>query len=242
MSGSDSRWSAAPAQEPGRWHTGAVELDDVIRRRRMVRRYTAEPVDRAAVDRMLANAVRAPSAGFSQGWAFLVLDTPDDVARFWRAATPPQRAAEPDRWLRGMRTAPVVIVPLSSRAAYLERYAERDKGWTGRQEAPWPVPYWHVDAGMAALLALLTATDEGLGACFFGVPGDRVPALRAEFGIPEDYAPVGAITVGHPAPDARPGGSAVTRRRKPLDEVVHRGHWVSRSAPTTEPPAATTAR
>ena len=55
----------------------------------MVRRYDPDrPVDPAVLDRMLANAVRAPSAGFSQGWAFLVLDDPADVARFWAATTP----------------------------------------------------------------------------------------------------------------------------------------------------------
>ena len=51
----------------------------------MVRNYADEPVDPAVVDRALRNATRAPSAGFSQGWAFLVLDTPDDVRRFWAA-------------------------------------------------------------------------------------------------------------------------------------------------------------
>ncbi|MFD1505695.1 nitroreductase family protein [Georgenia yuyongxinii] len=201
-----------------------MEFQEVVRRRRMVRRYTADPVDPAAVDRMLRHAVRAPSAGFSQGWGFLVLDRPADVARFWDATTPPARAARPDPWLRGMRTAPVVIVPTSSKDAYLARYAEPDKGWTDRDEAHWPVPYWHVDAGMAALLILQTAVDEGLGACFFGVPPDGLAPLRAAFGIPADHAPVGAITVGHPARSPS-RGSAATRRRRPAAEVVHRGQW-----------------
>lgn len=201
-----------------------MDFQEVVRRRRMVRRYTAEPVPPEAVERLLRNAVRAPSAGFSQGWAFLVLEQPDDIARFWAAATPPGGAAAPDAWLRGMRTAPVVIVPLSSKDAYLDRYAEPDKGWTDRDEARWPVPYWHVDAGMASLLILQTAVDEGLGACFFGIPGPRVPALREAFGIPGEYAPVGAITVGHPA--AVSGrGSAATRPRRPAGDVVHRGRW-----------------
>lgn len=202
-----------------------MDLDDVVRRRRMVRRYTDAPVAPAVVDRLLRNALRAPSAGFSQGWAFLVLDRPADVDRFWAATTPPARAAEPDRWLRGMRTAPVVIVPMSSKAAYLDRYAEPDKGWSDRAENRWPVPYWHVDAGMAALLMLLTATDEGLGACFFGIPGGRLETFRAEFGVPAAYAPVGAVTLGYPAPDERAGGSAVSRPRTPVADVVHRGHW-----------------
>ena len=124
----------------------------------------------------------------------------------------------------GQRTAPVVIVPLSNREAYLDRYAEPDKGWTDRDEARWPVPYWHIDTGMAALLILQTAVDEGLGACFFGIPPERIPAFRTEFGVPEEYTPIGAITVGHRTEDTGPAGS-VARGRRPADEVVHRGGW-----------------
>lgn len=199
-----------------------MEFREVVRRRRMVRRYADRPVDPAVLDRMLEHATRAPSAGFSQGWAFLVLDTAEDVARFWRATSPDPTAS--NRWLDGMRTAPVVVVPLSHRDAYLDRYAEPDKGWTDRDEARWPVPYWHVDTGMAALLILQTAVDEGLGACFFGIPPDRVAAFRSEFGVPEGYTPIGAITVGHPAPEPA-AGSPTRRSRRPVADVVHRGGW-----------------
>ena len=203
-----------------------MEFQDVVRRRRMVRAYSSAPVDPAVVDRMLANAVRAPSAGFSQGWAFLLLDRPEDVARFWRATTDPAQAgAEPDAWLRGMRTAPVLIVPLSCKAAYLDRYAETDKGWTDRDETRWPVPYWDIDTGMASLLILQTAVDEGLGACFFGIPPERVAAFRSEFGVPEDHMPIGAITVGHREESAGVAGSGSRRPRRTPEEVVHRGSW-----------------
>ena len=190
----------------------------------MVRRYADEPVDAAAVERVLANAVRSPSAGFTQGWAFLLLDSPEDVARFWEACTPPGASDEPDSWLRGMRTAPVVIVPLSHQAAYVGRYSEADKA-RDRVEARWPVPYWHMDAAMASLLMLLTAVDEGLGACFFGIPDSRTDTFREAFGVPEDHMPIGAITLGHRTDDPGPRGSAARRARKPLEEVVHRGRW-----------------
>jgi len=190
----------------------------------MVRAYTDEPVDPGAVDRMLDNAVRSPSAGFSQGWAFLVLDDPADVARFWTATAPePASGDSPSPWLEGMRRAPVVVVALSCEDAYLDRYAEPDKGWTDRDASRWPVPYWHVDTGMAALLMLLTAVDEGLGGCFFGIPAQRVGAFRAAFGVPDDHTPVGAVTVGHPAPDRR--SPSLRRGRRPMSEVVHRGRW-----------------
>jgi nitroreductase len=212
---------------------GSMEFQEVVRRRRMVRRYDPErPVAPEVVERLLANAVHAPSAGFSQGWAFLVLDEPADVARFWSATTPARddsgedgETTQPDGWLRGMRTAPLVVVPLSHKDAYLDRYAQPDKGWTDRDESRWPVPYWHIDTGMAALLILQTAVDEGLGACFFGIPPEQVDPFRAEFGVPEVYAPIGAITVGHRVQDAGATGSPQRRARRTPAEVVHRGGW-----------------
>jgi nitroreductase len=200
-----------------------MEFQDVVRRRRMVRNYTTEPVDPAIVERALSNATRAPSAGFSQGWGFLVLDTPEDVRRYWTATT--EGIEDPDEWLSGMMRAPVLVVPCTSKASYLRRYAEPDKGWTDRDEARWPVPFWHMDAAMASLLILQTAVDEGLGACFFGIPPEKERRVRSEFGIPDVFDPVGAITIGHPA--ARPGaqGSPTRRRRRDPAEVVHRGTW-----------------
>ncbi|AEG45376.1 nitroreductase family protein [Isoptericola variabilis] len=201
-----------------------MEFQDVVRHRRMVRRFTEEPVPEEAIDRLLRNAVRAPSAGFTQGWSFLVLTEPEDRERFWAATTPagPQRTMS--TWLAGMRTAPVLIVVLCSKQAYLDRYAEPDKPWKVRDEAHWPVPYWHVDAGMASLLVLQTAVDEGLGACFFGIGADEVPAFRAEFTVPDEWTHTGVIAVGHAA-DGGAKGSPARRRRRPLDEVVHRGTW-----------------
>jgi len=42
--------------------------------------------------------------------------------------------------------------------------------------------------------------------------------------VPDDHEPIGAVTIGHPAPD-RVRGSAATRQRRGLAEVVHRGGW-----------------
>jgi nitroreductase len=205
----------------------SMEFQDVVRRRKMVRSYDpGRPVDPSVVDRLLDNAVRAPSAGFSQGWGFLVLDSRGDIDRFWAAAT--DAGDDDDGWLRGMRTAPLIVVPLSCKEVYLERYAQADKGWTDRDEARWPVPYWDIDTGMASLLILQTAVDEGLGACFFGVPPDRIESFREAFGVPAAYTPIGAITVGHkPADPDETGakGSPTRRPRRPAGEVVHRGRW-----------------
>lgn len=198
-----------------------MEFQRVVERRRMVRNYTEEDVPGEVIERIVENALHAPSAGFSQGWGFLVLDTRADVERFWASTTPP--GAGEDRWSTGMRRAPVVIVALSDKQAYLDRYAEPDKGWTDRDESRWPVPYWDIDTGMASLLMLQTVTDEGLGACFFGIPPERIASFRTEFGVPETHMPIGALTIGHRADDTR--SPSLRRGRRRVDEAVHRGRW-----------------
>ncbi len=197
-----------------------MEFAEAVRRRRMVRNFTAEPVDGAVLDHILDLARRAPSAGYTQGFAFLVLHGPDQVGRFWDATFPvPER--EGFRW-PGLFTAPVIVVPCSSKQAYLDRYAEPDKGWTDRDEARWPVPYWDVDCAFATMTLLLGAVDAGLGALFFGIFAG-LPELRATFGIPEDHTPIGAVALGHPAPD-EPSPS-LARGRRPVTETIHRGRW-----------------
>jgi nitroreductase len=183
----------------------------------MVRAFDNRPLPEDVTERIVANALRAPSAGFSQGWAFLVLDRPPDTALFWDAVSTGPSAHE------RVYDAPLIIVCLSNKTAYLDRYAEPDKGWTDRDESRWPVPYWDIDTGFAALLMLLTAVDAGLGALFFGIVPDRIAALRAAFDVPGDYQPIGAVAVGYPLPD-RPSPS-LNRGRRPLDQVVHRGRW-----------------
>jgi nitroreductase len=91
-------------------------------------------------------------------------------------------------------------------------------------EAGWPVPYWDMDAAMAVMLMLLTAVDEGVGAWWFGV-FHGAEALLRDLGVPPGRRLVGAVAVGYPAADDRPGGSARTRPRRPVDQVVHRGRW-----------------
>ena len=204
-----------------------MEFTEVVRRRRMVRDYTTDPVDPAVVERALAHAHRAPSAGNSAGWGFVVLDTPASVRTFWAASTDDVDA--PDRWLAGMMRAPVVVVPCSVKAAYLDRYAQPDKARARLgeyDESRWAMPYWHLDTAMASLLVLQSVTDAGLGSCFFGLVPGRVGAVRRLIGLDEstdDPWPVGAITIGHPAAPAAAHRSA--RRRTPWTEAVHRGRW-----------------
>ena len=202
-----------------------MEFRDVVRGRRMIRDYDPDrPVPPELRERLLEHAIRAPSAGFSQGWAFLVLETPEERNRFWRSTTSAEDEATMADWLVRMRRAPLLIVPLASKKAYLERYAAPDKGWTDRDEARWPVPYWYVDTGMATLLMLLTVVDEGLAACFFGIQASERPRFMAEFGVPPEFDPIGCVAVGY-AGSADLRSPSLRRGRRSVEEVVHRGHW-----------------
>lgn len=198
-----------------------MELGDVIRRRKMVRTFEDRPVDPETVDRILRSGQRAPSAGFAQGFEFLVVVGPVETARFWQVVG----EGDGDWPGEGLRRAPVIVVPFGSKKQYLDRYAEEDKGWTDRDEARWSAPYWTVDPAFAAILMLLSAVDEGLGALFFGLYPPTLDAFREAYGVPEEFDPIGAIAIGHPAPVDAVRSSAHTRPRRALADIVHRGRW-----------------
>jgi nitroreductase len=199
-----------------------VEFDEVVRRRRMVRQYDPDrPVPADLADKIVRHALRAPSAGFSQGWGFLVLTRPADRERFWTSTRDPDDPDNP--WIVRMRTAPLIIVALSNKSVYLDRYAQPDKGWTDRDEAHWPVPYWDIDTGFAALLMHLTAVNEGLGSCFIGLPAPTIGCFKDAFDVPAEFTPIGALTVGYRADDKR--SPSLRRGHRPVDDVVHHGRW-----------------
>jgi nitroreductase len=202
-----------------------MEFADVLRRRKMVRNYTDEPVDREALQRIVAAGRRAPSGGFSQGVRFVVVTEAGTRARIAELADEPyyiERGYEP--WIS---RAPVHIVVALREDDYHDRYREPDKLEDG-EEAEWPVPWWWIDAGKAMMLLLLAAVDEGLGAGLFGCyPAENNDRLRELLGIPDDYAIVGVVTVGHPAPEPLEERTkkSLRSRRRPLEEVVRWERW-----------------
>lgn len=204
-----------------------MEWSELVRHRRMVRDFEDRPVDRAVLDRILDDARRVPSAGFSQGIDFVVLEGAEQTARFWDRTLPPAERID-FRW-PGLLRAPVIVLPLADADAYLERYSQPDKARAGlgESEDAWPVPYWYIDAGMAAMALLYGVVEADLGALFFGVFREE-RALLDDLGVPAGRRVIGAIALGHPTAAARAAGregSPSRRARRPLDEVVHRNGW-----------------
>jgi nitroreductase len=210
-----------------------MEFEQVIRQRRMTRDFAPTPLEPGQLDSLLDVARRVPSAGYSQGFEFVVLEGPEQTSIYWDLALPEtKRASFP--W-PGLLNAPVLVIPLAHADSYVRRYSEDDKAKTGLGDSAeaWPVPYWHIDTGMAVMNLLLAVSNAGLGALFFGMFHER-DAVLAALGVPSGFDPVGLIAIGYPSESARQAsaeGSAKSRPRRPLDTIVHRGAW----SPTISP-------
>ncbi len=201
-----------------------MDLEAVLRRRRMVRSFAPTPVPPDVLRRVLRAGLRAPSAGNTQGTDMVVLEGPEQTARYWDVTLPDERRAG-FPW-PGLLQAPVLVIPVASPEAYVSRYRESDKAASGLGESAeaWGVPYWYVDAAFMTMLIQLAAVDEGLGTLFFGI-FEHEAALMAELGVPAALTPIGTIALGTPdAGGDRPSQSAA-RERRTLDQIVHLGGW-----------------
>ncbi len=194
----------------------------MVRKRRMVHVFEERPVDAHLIDALLDVARRGPSAGFSQGTDFVVLDEPTTRQRFWTLIEDPRFPREPDEL---DAAPPVLVILLADPGRYIERYSRPDKIAFGLDNAEaWRVKFWDTDTAMAGMLLLLAAVDAGLGGWYFGIPYGET-ALRQELGIPDDRNIIGVIGLGYPGLDERPQGSAYSLSRRTLHEMVHRNHW-----------------
>lgn len=198
-----------------------MEFTEVVRKRRMIRHFTPEPVAPEVIDRMLDLARHAPSAGFTQGQSFIVVTRPDLRKEIGRLCGE-------EEYVSGgfhpfVSEAPVLIIPCTSEAAYHRRYQQPDKIQEDGTEIEWPVPYWHMDIGCAVMILLLSAIDEGLDAGYAGFPAEYIAEAHQLLGIPDEVTPVGVIPIGHRAKDIP--SPSLKRGRKPDEEYIHREKW-----------------
>lgn len=196
-----------------------VEFDEVIRRQRSRRSFRPDPVDRAVLDRIFRASQKAPSAGFSQGTGFVVLEGAD-AAFFWDTAFPNVPVADDKR-------SPVVAIPICNKQAYLDRYSESDKQQLPvdlSDEANWPTPFWITDQSFCSMIVLLACTAEGLASWYLGI-NTGWPEIKARFRVPDGWDELGAIAIGHHAGAESVQGSVQTRSRKPLEEHARYGGW-----------------
>lgn len=185
----------------------------------MVRNFQQKSISKNIVEKILTLAQHAPSAGFSQGWAFVVVT--DVGAKMSVGEIQGERDFYASRFHKFVSEAPVLIVACVSEQIYHERYREPDKLSSNGTEIVWPVPYWHFDIGCACMLIFLAAVNEGLAAAFTGVA--RVADMKKLLGIPDHFHPVGVISLGYPAEDVK--SPSLKRGRRQFEQVVHYEHW-----------------
>jgi nitroreductase len=148
-----------------------MNLYDAIMTRRSVRSYKPDPIDDEAVERILAAARRAPSAGNRQPVFFYVIKDKDTRRGLLNAYN--------QEWLA---TAPVAVVAC----------AEPDDAWK-RSDGKC---YSDVDVSIAMDHLVLAATAEGLGTCWIGA--FKPDVVRALLDIPEHLEPVAMTPIGVP--------------------------------------------
>ncbi len=197
-----------------------LEFETVVRKRRMVRNFQPKPIPKNLVEGILDLAQHSPSAGFSQGWGYVMVTDPDLRKKVGELQGELDFYAK-KRFHRFVSEAPVLIIACTSEELYHERYREPDKLSEDGTEIEWPTPYWHFDIGCACMLILLGAVDKGLAAAFTGV--FRVQQMKNLLGIPEHFHPVGVISLGYPADDIK--SPSLKRGRRPVSQVIHYEHW-----------------
>jgi nitroreductase len=199
-----------------------MEFTDVVRKRRMVRHFTQEPITLEVIGRLLELARHAPSAGFTQGQSFVVVTQLHLKQAIARLCNEQEYVA--DGFHPFISEAPVLVIACTSEAAYHRRYQEPDKVMEDGSEIVWPIPFWHMDIGCAVMILLLAAVDEGLATGYAGVTSvENLDTLRELLGIPAEVTPVGVIPIGHRAPDKN--SQSLKRRRKSEEEYAHYEKW-----------------
>ncbi len=196
-----------------------MEFSETVKKRRMVRHFTPEPVPVETIDSILDLAQHAPSAGFSQGSAYVVVT--DSETRLKIGELQGENDYSSAGFHRWISEAPVDIVACVSEKAYHDRYNEPDKLTKEGREIEWPTPYWYFDIGAGCMVILLAAVDAGFSAAFAGV--FHVKEMKELLGIPPHFHPVGVISIGRGAEDVK--SPSLRRGRRKWEDVVHYQKW-----------------
>jgi coenzyme F420-0:L-glutamate ligase/coenzyme F420-1:gamma-L-glutamate ligase len=178
----------------------------VLAARRTVREFTTAPVDPAAVRRAIAAAITAPAPHHSTPWRFAVLESDrariallDDMLAAWVTdlrgdGFTPEQIARRTRRGEPLRRAPLLIVPCL--------HAEAAHAYPDQRRAAAEREMFVVAMGAAVQNLLVALAVEGLGSCWVSSTMFCRETTRAALGLPDDWDPMGAVGVGHPAAPA----------------------------------------
>src|SRR5919108_2372181 len=154
-----------------------MDFEDVVRRRKMVRTYKQNrSISDKIITKLIRNAHRAPSAGHTQVQEFIIVKDASIKKKLRKAAVNQEYVEQ----------APLLIVVCSNTSRSVGRYGIRGREF-----------YSIIDGTFASMLILLSAVNEGIGACFVGAFQDNKVSEILE--LPKDVRPIGIICIGYPA-------------------------------------------
>lgn len=153
-----------------------MEFDQTVRKRKMVRQYKAnKPIPDSIIAKLMENAHTAPSAGHTQVQEYVIVK--DSTIRL--------NLAEAALGQESVSGASLLIVVCSNTSRSIGRYGKRGKDF-----------YSVIDGAFASMIILLSAVNEGIGACFVGAfEDDKVSKI---LGLPDHVKPIGIISLGYP--------------------------------------------
>jgi nitroreductase len=191
------------------------------------RRYlSADPIGDDIVRALLDAAVRGPSGGNRQSWAWIVIRDPDTkhrIAGWYR-----------ESWDRayGSRREEILGAPESPDGMSSRSFLAADHLAAHLEEAPvWIIPVLRQAATSAnprlgssiygaVQQLMLAARAYGIGSTLTTLHTGHEDDVRALLGLPDDALTMALIPLGYPS-----RGRWSQPKRRPLDEVVHWDRW-----------------
>jgi coenzyme F420-0:L-glutamate ligase/coenzyme F420-1:gamma-L-glutamate ligase len=180
-------------------------LPAFLEARRSIRAFTAEPVDAAQLDDLVAAACIAPAPHHSRPWRFATIVGADaklalaaGMGDRWRAdlAADGVSTARIDELIaashRKLTGAPALVVACLTWDG-LDRYPDEE-----RRRAEWGMALLSLGAAVENLM--LAAADRGLASCWVAAPIFCPTEARDALDLPEDWQPQALVMVGHPDP------------------------------------------
>jgi nitroreductase len=173
-----------------------MDIFQVFRDRRSIRKYKDTPVEREKIEQVLDAARLAPSWKNLQCWRFLVLTDGDKRAQLLESFP------DDNPGKKAIAMAPVVIVVCGN-----PQESDVENG----------IDYFVADVSIAFEHLCLAAHAVGLGTCWMGWYNED--QIKQALGIPSAFRIVGITPLGYPdqEPKARP--------RKELQEIAYFDQW-----------------